>query len=76
MLTGRLPFSAPSLGGVVQAILDCRWDPRARAALDASPASAEMKQLVSSTALLNPDPATRMKLKEVLRQFPLVDDEG
>ena len=43
-------------------------------ALAASPASPEIKALTSSTALLHPDPHQRMKLKELLQRFPLVED--
>jgi len=71
MLTLRLPFSAPSLAGVVSAIVSGSWCPHTRAALEASPASAQMKELVSPEALLHPVPAKRMRLEEVLRRFPL-----
>lgn len=73
MIALCLPFSAPSLGGIVSAITAGTWHPAARKAFEASAAPPEFKALVSDEALLHPDPAKRMVLSEVLQRFPLLD---
>ena len=75
MMTLRLPFLAPSLGGVISAVLAGEWNAEALGAFEASAAIPEMKALVCADALLHPDPMRRMPLKEVLRRFPLQSDD-
>ena len=49
--------------------------PEAQAALRASGHPEELCNLASKTGLLNPDPARRTQLEEVLERYPLVYDE-
>jgi len=79
MLTLRTPFSAPSLGGLVNAISVHRYCKRGLDALRTSEAPPELKRLVyvegGEAGLLHSDPEQRMSLNELLERFPLETDE-
>ena len=74
LLTLRCPFSAPSIGGLVSVIVAGKMDARGLERLEKSDARAELKRLVSDDGgLLDPSPAKRATLVDVLMCCPLGD---
>ena len=74
LLTLRCPFSAPSIGGLVAVIVAGKIDACGLKRLEKSDASAELKRLVSDDGgLLDPSPAKRATLDDVLTCCPLGD---
>ena len=74
LLTLRCPFSAPSIGALVAAIVAGKMDVCGLERLERSDASAELKRLVSDDGgLLDPSPAKRATLDDVLMCCPLGD---
>ena len=74
LLTLRCPFSAPSIGGLVAVIVAGKMDARGLERLEKSDARAELKRLVSDDGgLLDPSPAKRATLDDVLMCCPLGD---
>ena len=74
LLTLRCPFSAPSIGGLVAVIVAGKMDACGLERLERSDASAELKRLVSDDGgLLDPSPAKRATLDDVLMCCPLGD---
>ena len=71
LLTLRCPFSAPSIGALVAAIVAGKMDACGLERLEKSDASAELKRLVSDDGgLLDPTPAKRATLDDVLMCCP------
>ena len=71
LLTLRCPFAAPSIGGLVAAIVAGKIDACGLERLEKSDASAELKRLVSDDGgLLDPSPAKRATLDDVLMCCP------
>ena len=74
LLTLRCPFSAPSIGALVAVIVAGKMDACGLERLEKSDASAELKRLVSDDGgLLDPSPAKRATLDDVLMCCPLGD---
>ena len=74
LLTLRCPFSAPSIGALVAVIVAGKMDACGLERLERSDASAELKRLVSDDGgLLDPSPAKRATLDDVLMCCPLGD---
>ena len=74
LLTLRCPFSASSIGGLVAVIVAGKMDACGLERLERSDASAELKRLVSDDGgLLDPSPAKRATLDDVLMCCPLGD---
>jgi serine/threonine protein kinase/rhodanese-related sulfurtransferase len=71
LLTLRCPFTAPSIGGLVAAIVAGKIDACGIERLEKFDASAELKRLVSNDGgLLDPSPAKRATLDDVLMCCP------
>lgn len=75
MLTLLVPFDAPSLGGLVSDIIHGKMDEKALSIMARREAPPQLKMLASPEGLLNHSPEHRTTLPEVLRLFPLTEEE-
>mmetsp|Transcript_27825 Transcript_27825/g.46289 ORF Transcript_27825/g.46289 Transcript_27825/m.46289 type:complete len:339 (-) Transcript_27825:254-1270(-) len=66
LLTLQMPFKAPHLTGLLTKISDCEYD---KTALEKAPHNETLRALVSGKNLLEPDPAKRMTLAQLMEML-------